>query len=342
VADFAPDRSPVFITVFTPTLNRVHTLPRVYESLRAQTCRDFEWLIIDNDSSDDTESVVHGWQREADIPIRYIRHPNRGLHVSWNRAVQEARGRFFVILPSDDSCSPAALERLKYHWDTIPEDERERFSGVAVLCVDQMGRVIGNRVPMDPTDSDPLEIRFKHKIKGEKWGFQRVDIMRRFPLPIIPGYDAYVPENLMWDAIARLYKTRYVNEPLRTFWLDDSESLSRPRNSATNAPGGMVEAEVGLNEDIRWARVAPLAFYLRASKYACCSFHCGRPIAAQWRHLRNGLARTLWLAALPLGWLAYALERSGVQPRRFLTKLRLHQFAGGLAREGGSKPLRGD
>jgi glycosyltransferase involved in cell wall biosynthesis len=318
VASILPDRHPVFLTVFTPTRNRAHTLPRVYQSLRTQTFRDFEWLIIDNNSSDDTESVVSGWQGQADFPIRYIRQPNRGVHVSWNRAAQEARGQFFVMLASDDSCFPTALERLKYHWETIPEDDRERFSGVTALCADQTGRLIGNRFPIDPTDSDSLEIRLKYKIKGEKWGFQRVDVLRRFPLPIIPGYYGYIPEGLMWDAIARHYKTRYVNEPLRTFWLDASESLSRPRNLSSNARGGMVEAEVGLNEDIRWARVAPLAFYLRAANYARWSFHCGRPVAEHWRHLRNRLARTLWLAALPLGWLAYALDRRRLHLRRFL------------------------
>ena len=69
--------SPTF-TVFTATHNRRHTLPRVYDSLKAQTFRDFEWLIVDNESTDGTPELVAGWQQELSFPIRYIYHTNRG------------------------------------------------------------------------------------------------------------------------------------------------------------------------------------------------------------------------------------------------------------------------
>ncbi len=91
MTDDQTDRRYTF-TVYTGTRNRAHTLDLPYESLKAQTFRDFEWLIVDNDSTDGTAALVARWQAEAHFPIRYIRHANRGHHGSSNRAVKEARG----------------------------------------------------------------------------------------------------------------------------------------------------------------------------------------------------------------------------------------------------------
>ena len=90
-------------TVLTPTRNRAHVLHRVYESLRDQSFRDFEWLIIDNGSTDGTADLVEGWQQIAGFPIRYLAQENAGVHVSWNRGVAEARGRLLLEIRSADT-----------------------------------------------------------------------------------------------------------------------------------------------------------------------------------------------------------------------------------------------
>ena len=119
----APDApaTPLF-TVFTGTRNRAHTLPRVYDSLRQQTFRDFEWLIVDNESTDGTRELVEGWQAQSDFPIRYLWHENRGKHGSQNRAVGEAHGQLFLTLDSDDPCAANALERFSFHWHAIHQN----------------------------------------------------------------------------------------------------------------------------------------------------------------------------------------------------------------------------
>ncbi len=111
--------APLF-TVFTPTYNRAHTLHRVFGSLCAQTLRDFEWLVVDDGSTDDTAALIAGWATAADFPIRYFRQDHSGKHIAHNLAVREARGQFFMSLNSDDACVPQALERIAYHWTTIP------------------------------------------------------------------------------------------------------------------------------------------------------------------------------------------------------------------------------
>ena len=134
-------------TVFTATFNRARVLHRVYDSLRAQTFRDFEWLVVDDGSTDGTGALVAAWRAEADFPIRYRYQENRGKHVACNRAVAEARGRFFLTLDSDDACVPQALARLNRHWEEIPEREQPGFSAVTVLCMDVAGRIVGDRFP---------------------------------------------------------------------------------------------------------------------------------------------------------------------------------------------------
>ena len=89
-------------TVFTPTFNRAHTLGRVYASLRAQTYTDFEWLIVDDGSTDGTEELVRGWMAEAPFPLRYLTQVHGHKKAAFNRGVREANGELFVALDSDD------------------------------------------------------------------------------------------------------------------------------------------------------------------------------------------------------------------------------------------------
>ena len=70
----------VLFTVFTPTYNRAHTLHRVYDSLCAQTLRDFEWLVIDDGSTDGTADLIANWAKSADFPIRYFKQEHSGRH----------------------------------------------------------------------------------------------------------------------------------------------------------------------------------------------------------------------------------------------------------------------
>lgn len=107
-------------TVFTPAFDRAHTLYRVYGSLSTQTFQDFEWLVVDNGATDITNELIKKWRRNAPFSIRYLRQKNIGKHAAFNRGVQEAQGELFLVLDSDDRCTPGALETFKYHWDCIP------------------------------------------------------------------------------------------------------------------------------------------------------------------------------------------------------------------------------
>jgi glycosyltransferase involved in cell wall biosynthesis len=295
-------------TVFTPTRNRAQTLHRVHDSLQVQTFRDFEWLIVDNDSTDGTVELVAGWQRAGELPIRYVVQENAGVHGSWKRAVAEAHGELLLFCRSADGMVAEALERFDALWRSIPDAERADFSGVTVNCIDEHGNLIGTEFPEPVIDSNSSEIRFRYKVKGEKWGFQRIDVMRAHPLPEIPGYLGYIPEAIIWREIGRSYRTRFVNERLRIYWQDQTTS-NAAAPIGTRAPGGLLEAQSLLNHEMRWFLSDPATFFRKGAKYARCAFHLGWSPRRQLGGLQHVMARLVWLASIGIGWVLYLNDR---------------------------------
>lgn len=297
-------------TVFTATYNRGHTLHRVYESLTTQTYCNFEWLIVDDGSTDKTRELIRLWQQENLFPIRYIYQENRGKHTAFNLGVKEAQGRFFLNLDSDDGCVPEALERFKHYWDTISEEQKDNFSAVTCLCKDQHGKIVGNYFPFNPTDSNSLEIRYRYKAVGEKWGFHRTDVLRIFPFSEAITQTC-IPESLVWNKIAKKYKTRYVNEALRIYWIEEL-SLASGGNPSRNSIGRRIAHLTVLNEEIDWLPVAPIKFFRSAINYSRNCFHLGITMNDQFKAIDTAVGKSLWLISLPGGYLAYLLGMLGI------------------------------
>ena len=219
----------MLFTVFTPTFNRRHTLLRLFESLQMQTLRDFEWLVVDDGSTDGTSELMRELEQRAWFPLRYYCQANRGKHVASNLAVDLAAGELFAILDSDDSLLPHTLERLAMHWTSIPEDRRDQFSGVSCLCAGQDGAIVGDLYPAGAggdgvLDSDPIAM-MPFRLAGDKWGFHRADIMRQYRFPEFEG-ERFIPEGLVWQRIGSKYRIRYVNEALRQIYFDEQDCLS--------------------------------------------------------------------------------------------------------------------
>ena len=305
-----PMSSTPLFTVFTATYNRADRLHRVYDSLAAQTSDDFEWLIVDDGSTDGTGELVEGWTREASFAIRYVWQENAGKHSAWNRGVEEARGELFLSLDSDDECVPTAIERFRAAWDSISDAERPTFTGVSALCVTQHGRLEGTEYPTSPCDSDPLEIRYRHKVTGEKWGFHRIDVLRDHPFPVTPGR-RFVSESLVWDRIAAHYRTRYVNERLRIYHVDyDEHSLmTQLRDPGEHSAMFLEVFAEQLNAHLRYARWAPLEFVRAGLLYVRHSLHQRRGPVRQLRGLRPA-AWPFWVAGVPGGAALFVRDRA--------------------------------
>jgi glycosyltransferase involved in cell wall biosynthesis len=281
-------------TVFTPTYNRAHLLPRLCECLEKQTFRDFEWLVVDDGSTDNTREVVEELQRKVSFPVRYVSKPNGGKPTAVNRGVQEAQGRLFAILDSDDWYVPETLDRFWFHWQSIPADAREGFVGVTGLCSYPSGELIGTRFPKDVFDSDAIDLRFRHKVEGDKGGFVRTDIMLRFPYPEDLG--KFVSESLVWNRIAQTHKTRFVNEVL---------TIKEYLPSGLTAKGRLLHVQntkgalLCVKELMDLGNRLPLKPRVRAyANYVRHSLHQGIPFGQQ---IAGAPSKPLFCACYPLG-----------------------------------------
>lgn len=291
---------PLF-TVYTPTFNRAHTLHRVFDSLQAQSCRDFEWLVIDDGSTDGTAALMARYQQEATFPLRYFREPHRGAHHAHNLSLRESRGELWVKLDSDDGCVPQTLERLKNHWESIPLELRDQFSGVTGLCLDQNGTLVGSRFPSDPLDCSAAELEYVHKVRGEKWGCLRLDVLRRFPYP--EGVSGnFIPESFIWCQVSKIFKTRHFNEALRIYWMDAPSLVHGRSDPRTNAAGHRLMFKTVLDLESGWFFSAPLRLLRAAVQYSRFAWLSGRGLARQFFELNSIGGRLLWLMALPGGW----------------------------------------
>lgn len=262
-------------TVFTPTYNRAHLLQRVYDSLCRQTFRDFEWLVVDDGSTDKTKELVAAWQAVADFTIRYVWQKNGHKKTAFNHGVRLARGDFFLPADSDDSFPLNALANFAEYWKTIPEHEKAGFSGVCGLCEDEYGQIIGDQFPGGwGIDTSPQEIRHRYRIHGEKWGFTRTDILRAHPFP--EHLPRHVPENVVWSVIGKHYRTRFVNQVVRVYHQGADNQLTQTGDPAGQATGALFQKHIALSHEIGWFFYNPRFFILEAGRWTRFRLHIRR------------------------------------------------------------------
>lgn len=209
----------VDFTVFTPAFNRANTLHRVFDSLRTQSHRSFEWIVVDDGSMDNTKKIVSYFQGIADFPIRYFYQPNSGKHVAINRGVAMAKGMFFLIADADDAFKPQTLQRFNEIWQSIPENERKNFCGIRVCAEDQYGQRISDPLPEPILDGSMQEAYYRWKFRNESWCIIRTDVHREFSFD--ESVKGYHPEGIIWKAMTRKYQLRFVDEVLRVYYRED-------------------------------------------------------------------------------------------------------------------------
>lgn len=298
-------------SVLTPTLNRADTLRRVYESLCEQTFQDFEWLVIDDGSTDNTRECVAQWQQQSRFPIYYHWQPTQHKKTAFNLGVRHAMGEWLVVLDSDDTLAPNALYDMAQMQESLPTSERDQYVAVTGLCARPDGSIVGDMFPDDVFDASSLDLTFRYGVTGEKFSCLRTDIVRQFPFPEdVPGF---VPESLVWRAIARAgYLNRFVNQVYRVYY-DSPDSLSRQDKSGQqHALGLWLLAHDTLVGCLPWFRYAPAKFLMAAARYTRFWLHLRhQPHQALMRRQPAGGVRTKLLIALmaPAGAALYVRDR---------------------------------
>ncbi len=284
-------------TIFTATLNMGNTLHRVYESLKAQKFRNFEWIIVDDGSSDNTQNIVLNWKKESSFPIKYIYQKNAGKHIARNRALQIAEGELFSTMDADDRFVENGLEVFYNTWKGI--SNKEKYSGIACTTMDSCsGQVIGKKFPKDVFDSNDLEAKYVYKLQGEKWGTCRTEVLKEFPFPEIKG-QKFILESYVWNQIAKKYIHRYINTPLRIYHQDTKGSLSKVPNCykypRTHYEALLLEINIAFeylitNKKFCIRRLRDLARF---------NFHCNKNYFHTLKKLNTSLKKAMFLCMIP-------------------------------------------
>jgi glycosyltransferase involved in cell wall biosynthesis len=198
------------ITVFTPTYNRGFIIENLYRSLQKQTYTNFEWLVIDDGSEDNTKQLFEVWKTENNkFPISYYRVENGGKHRAVNKATDLAKGELLFIVDSDDYLTEDALESI-VKWDNSLED-KEQFCGIAGNKGKINNGIWGTTFIGDFIDATSLE-RDKYNITGDKAEVFFTEILRRYKFDEFEG-ENFITERTVWDRMAYDgYRIRWFNK----------------------------------------------------------------------------------------------------------------------------------
>ncbi len=196
------------ITVFTPTYNRKKCIEHCYRSLQRQSSYNFEWLIIDDGSTDGTKSLIEKWQTEDNLfAIRYIYKENGGLHTGYNVGIENARTELFMCIDSDDWLPDRAIEKIEKIWESI---DHSKYVGIMGIDCYENGECVGGMFPEGTQEMFLYEKLTKYCIPGDKKMIHRTELLKRVaPMPSFPGEKFFNPSYLMYqlDSFGKHYIT---------------------------------------------------------------------------------------------------------------------------------------
>lgn len=281
------------LTVFTPTYNRAHTLPRTYESLLRQTCKDFEWLVIDDGSTDGTRQLVEGWIDENLIPITYIYKENGGLYTGYNKAYEVIETELNVCIDSDDFMPDNAVELIITHWAKYGS---EKYAGITGLDFTLDGNPIGGYFPDNLKTCHLIDLSLKKIHSGDTKQVMRTSLMKRFiPMSGFDGEKNFNPIYLLLQA-DNCHPSLILNQNLCYVEYQQTDSMSaaifRQYINSPNSFAKMRRLEMTLRHNT-WRNLLRVAIHYNSS---CI-------LAKESRWLRRSPRKAITILTRPLGYL---------------------------------------
>lgn len=238
-------------TIFTPTYNRGNNLIELYNSIITQKFKDFEWLIIDDGSTDNTKEIIEGFIKENKIKIRYIYKKNEGKSIAINYAGDLAKGQWIFIVDSDDRLTEDSLETIDKYCSDINDDEN--FAGVAGLKANSNKEIWQTFNPRkmkkynitkrkeifyenEFIDCTPIEYRYRYKISGDRAEVIRTSVLKKYKFPKFKN-ENFMPESYLWFSLSRDgYKIRWFNKVVYIAeYLEDGLTLNGKKISKKNS-----------------------------------------------------------------------------------------------------------
>ena len=285
------------LTVFTPAYNRAHTLPRTYESLLNQSCKDFIWLIVDDGSADNTGELVRSWQeKDNGFEIRYIYKENGGMHTAHNTAYEHIDTELNTCIDSDDCMAPGAVERILRKWESV----RDRgYAGIIALDSDMEGNIIGQGFPEGLTETTLMGY-YAAGGSGDKKLIYRTDVINSYPpYPVFEG-ERYVSLAYKYRLIDQDYKLAVLDEVVcNVDYQPDGHSTAMFREYIRSPRGFAFWRKVCMQYP-----ESPKRLVVDTIHYVAESL-----IAGEKHFIRESPKTGLTLAALPAGAMLYGFIR---------------------------------
>lgn len=280
------------LTIFTPTYNRAHTIRRTYESLCRQTCKDFEWLIVDDGSTDSTKDLVQSWISENIIPIRYIYQENQGMHGAHNTAYHNITTELNTCIDSDDYMPDNAVELIINLWR---KKGGRQYAGIIGLDQDVQGNIIGTKFS-EKLKTTTLTGFYAAGGDGDKKQVYCTEVINSYPdYPVFDG-EKYVGLNYKYMLIDQDYTLLTLNEPLVIVdYQSDGSSFSMYRQYWNNPKGFAFLRKTEMTLTKSWQR-----------RFICCIHYVSSSIRARNRRfIQESPKKFETILAIPFGILLY-------------------------------------
>lgn len=234
------------ITVLTPTYNRAYILDKAYKSLLDQQDKNFEWLIVDDGSSDNTEELVKKFIKEKKINIRYIKKENGGKHTALNEGIKKSKGEYLIILDSDDILTPDAIFIISKYVDKY--EGNKKICGFSFLRCFPNNKKIGKPMRESELVSNYIDYRHNNNMYGDMAEVFEVEILKKYPFPIYKK-ERFLSEAIVWNRMALDYDMVYVNKCIyKGNYLNDGLSKNFIKLVYNNPFGAMENSNVFMNK----------------------------------------------------------------------------------------------
>lgn len=244
-------------SIFTATYNRGNLLPKLYESLCNQTYKgEYEWIIVSDGSTDNTDNIVRSFIEESKIPIKYVSKENGGKHTAWRAATELFEGKYVLTADDDDPISLDILSIFDKYWTELETSyDYDQFWEVKARAQYENGALVGKELPEPYFDSDFIELTYKMKLGAEMVGCRKCEVLcNDAAVPDKFLFDdkcSNFPEEIRWARAARMYKTRFVPDIVRTYVIGHDSLCVTPKGQKKSEKkifNNLVSALYSLNE----------------------------------------------------------------------------------------------
>lgn len=225
------------VTILTPTYNRADYLPRLYESLLCQTNPDFEWLVVDDGSEDNTSSLIGRYMQEKKIRISYEKQQNAGKHTALNRGIPMIESELTFIVDSDDYLPEDAVDTILSCHEEYKNTPN--LCGYSFLRCHSDGRVNTAYFPEDGKIDTYLHVRINGNIGGDKAEVFYTEILKKYPFPVFSG-EKYMPEDVVWMRMSGPYQMVHINKNVYICDYLENGLTNTGRRMKIYSPRGMV------------------------------------------------------------------------------------------------------